>query len=141
MTENKEEDNKSPLIENKNKEEEDIKSPLIENKSKEEEDIKKISMSNKTERIYTLVLKNILDILESFNIDINSITKYMMSDFEKSLRNSIKNLFPHQSLMDVISIIPNFYGIRQIWLGLFKKKLIKKLKMFLFLLKLCSYIQ
>ena len=38
-----------------------------------------IPMSNKTERIYTLVLKNSLNLLESFNIDINSITKYIIN--------------------------------------------------------------
>ena len=100
-----------------------------------------IPMSNKTERIYTLVLKNILNILESFNIDINSITKYMMSDFEKSLRNSIKNAFP-QSILDGCY----FHYTKLLWhqaklLGLCKKRLIKKTKIFLFLLKLYPYIK
>ena len=100
-----------------------------------------IPMSNKSERLYTIVLDNVLKILKLFNIDINSITNLMMSDFEIALRNSIKNSFP-QAILDGCF----FHYSKLLWkyakrLGLCSKNNLKKTKLFIFLLKIFPYIK
>ena len=100
-----------------------------------------IPMSNKSERLYTLVLDNILKILKSFNVDLNSITNLMMSDFEIALRNSIKNSFP-KAILDGCY----FHYSKLLWnyakkLGLCSKSNLKKTKLFIFLLKIYPYIK
>ena len=57
-----------------------------------------IPMSNKSQRLYTLILDEIVGILRSFNIDITKITNKYMYDFEIGLRNSIKEIFPNSIL-------------------------------------------
>ena len=57
-----------------------------------------IPMSNKSERLSTIILNEVINILKTNKKDISKITKYFMSDFKVGLRNSIKNAFPHSIL-------------------------------------------
>lgn len=45
-----------------------------------------IPMSNKSNRLYTKVLNNVVNILKNFNIDLKLLTNQMMRDFEVGLR-------------------------------------------------------
>ena len=100
-----------------------------------------IPMSNKTQRLYTVILKEVVRILTVFNINIEKITNKFMSDFEIALRRSIKEVFPNCILDGCF-----FHYTKLLWkhakiLGLCKKNEIKNTKIFLFLLKLYPYIK
>ena len=98
-------------------------------------------MSNKIQRLYTVILKEVVRILTVFNINIEKITNKFMSDFEIALRRSIKEVFPNCILDGCF-----FHYTKLLWkhakiLGLCKKNEIKNTKIFLFLLKLYPYIK
>ena len=54
-----------------------------------------IPMSNKIQRLYTVILKEVVHILTLFNINIGKITNKFMSDFEITLRRCIKEVLPN----------------------------------------------
>ena len=49
-----------------------------------------ISMTSKNKELYNSVFKEIINLLEMNKLDINFKDKYIMCDFEKALRESIK---------------------------------------------------
>lgn len=57
-----------------------------------------IPMSNKNQRLYTIILNEVVRILRTFNIDLTKITNEFMPYFEIGLRNSIKEVFPNSIL-------------------------------------------
>ena len=99
-----------------------------------------IPTTGKSEYLYNLIFNDIKIIIIEAKININSIPKYFMIDFEIGLQKAVKNTFPNVLISGCF-----FHYVKILWnkaksYGLCSKANIKHTKIFIFILKIIPYL-
>jgi len=100
-----------------------------------------ILMTGKNEYLYNKVLQDLKSILKDNGIDLKSIPKRFMVDFEQGLINSIKKNFENSTIDGCF-----FHFVKLLWnkaklLGLCKSGKLKMTKILIFMLKIIPFIE
>lgn len=98
-----------------------------------------IIMSNKSYEIYDKIIKDFLNFFNNYNIIIDFSKKSIMTDYEHSLRASIKNNIPDINIRHAFFIIQKQF-IKKLKLSFIYKKEKKDTILICFILKLFPYI-
>ena len=99
-----------------------------------------IPMTGKSEYLYDIIFKDIKQILSDNNFDIKDFPKRIMIDFELALQKSVKNNFPQSIINGCFFHFSKLMWSKAKILGLCKKKELKKTKLFIFIIKLMTFM-
>ena len=99
-----------------------------------------IPMTGKSEYLYDIIFKDVKQILSDNNFDIKDFPERIMIDFEIALQNSVKNNFPQSIINGCFFHFSKLMWSKAKTLGLCKKKELQKTKLFIFIIKLITFM-